>query len=826
MTHKLNPLPDPLAVLKFYPQFILYKLVPSVRTGKTDKLPLNPDTFSTADAHEPANWRDHATIAALVELCGPEYGVGFVFTAKDPFFFLDIDNCLQNDNTWSPIANDLISQLPGATIEVSQSRRGLHIFGMYQTLPSHRRKNIGLKLELYTKGRYAALTGLNMTGDVTVDCTEALHRIIDQYFSYEGGVCDKALDDWRDTPVPEWQGPEDDETLINKMLSFRSARATFGEGASVKDLWENNEDALSKAYPPQNNSDPYDRSSADAALSMHLAYWTGNNHERILRLMRKSNLVRGKWEKHRTYLVTTITNAVSKQAKTFRANAVSAPTYDDIISQFTMYGDKLTAEQTTHICKLIANATLSTPQRSEIVEQLKKYSPLNSKKEIEQAIIEQQGSHISGNHPELSQAVIEFMGKGNVIYGASYFWKWGNGVWRKSDDLIIRQFVQSVCNTLLKGEYKKATIDSVFDITKTALYLPEHEFNVYRDANIINVQNGELHYVNGVWTLYPHVREHYFTTQLPVSYDPTATAHRFEQFLKEIFNNDPDVLNKIQVLLEMIGYTMLPTCRFEKFIILTGEGANGKSVIMKIIEILIGKSNVCAVQLKQLDNRFQRAHLDGKLANLVTEIEEGGQIPDAQIKAIVSGEMTTAEYKNKPPFDFHPIVTCWFATNHLPHIRDFSEGTFRRAIILELNNRFDNERCDPYLMEKLAQECPGILNMALRALGEALNSGSLTVCNSSELAKLRWRLEADQVLQFVEDKCVRIPGFRTEVSVLFFAYKLWATNSGIKHTLSNINFGKRLEQLGFKQIKGTNGVRQRMGIMLNNYSQFAPQQNE
>jgi len=825
MTHKFYSLSNPLVAFGFYRQFILYKLVPSDKPGKTDKLPVHAETFLTTNAHDPANWRDYEAIAATVKQLGPEYGIGFVFTENDPFFFLDIDNCLDpTTNTWSPLACELAAALPGAACEVSQSGRGLHIFGC--TLPiKHASRNNKLKIELYTSARFCALTDNMTVGDASTDCTSALRAVVAKYFPADD-ACVTTPSEWRNTPVPEWTGLEDDAELIDRALRAVSAKARFGSpAASFKDLWKNNIEVLSHVYPPIKSTDPYDRSSADAALAMHLAFWTGKNHDRILRLMQKSKLVRDKWNR-KDYLVRTITNAVSRQTETYRANAASPPTYDDIINQLTVYGDGLTVDQTAHICKLIANATLSTPQRSAIVERLKKHSPLNSKKEIEKTIREQLSADASENHPALSQAVIEFMGKGDVIYSASCFWEWKNGVWRKLDDLGVRKHIQTVCDISLKGDYKKAVLDSVFDITKTTLYLPEHEFNIHRDANIINVQNGELHYINGAWTLHAHVREHYFTTQLPVSYDPTAIAPRFEQFLQEIFDGDSDALNKTQVLLEMIGYTMLPTCRFEKFIILTGDGANGKSVIMKIIETLIGKSNVCAVQLKQLDNRFQRAHLDGKLANLVTEIEEGGQIPDAQIKAIVSGEMITAENKNKPPFDFHPIVTLWFATNHLPHIRDFSDGTFRRAVILELNNRFDNEKCDPYLMKKLAQECTGILNMALRPLGGTLHRESLTVCTSSELAKLRWRLEADQVSQFVEDKCVCITGFRTEVSVLFFAYKLWATDSGIKHTLSNINFGKRLEKLGFKQIKGTNGVRQRMGIMLNNYSQFAPQQNE
>jgi hypothetical protein len=93
-------------------------------------------------------------------------------------------------------------------------------------------------------------------------------------------------------------------------------------------------------------------------------------------------------------------------------------------------------------------------------------------------------------------------------------------------------------------------------------------------------------------------------------------------------------------------------------ILLIGPGANGKSVLLEVIRLLVGPGQVAAVQPEQMDNRFQRAHLFGKLANIVTEIKEGGEIAGAALKAITSGELTTAEHKFKKPFDFQPFSTC------------------------------------------------------------------------------------------------------------------------------------------------------------------------
>lgn len=66
-----------------YKQFILWKGVPKAN-GKLDKIPINPFTFEVVSAHDPSAWVDYDTASALA---GGAFGVGFVFTRDDPFFF-------------------------------------------------------------------------------------------------------------------------------------------------------------------------------------------------------------------------------------------------------------------------------------------------------------------------------------------------------------------------------------------------------------------------------------------------------------------------------------------------------------------------------------------------------------------------------------------------------------------------------------------------------------------------------------------------------------------------------------------------------------------
>jgi putative DNA primase/helicase len=413
-----------------------------------------------------------------------------------------------------------------------------------------------------------------------------------------------------------------------------------------------------------------------------------------------------------------------------------------------------------------------------------------------------------GDDPDqlaMARAIIEQIGPDNILSADTGVSGWDPaGVWRQLDDRTTRQMVQ-VRLPDQADEVSAALVAAVTDLMRTEIHRPFHTFNV-GNPETVNCLNGELELTPTGWELVPHRREHYRTTQIPVAFDPTATAPLFLRFIEQIFQGDPDALDKAQAILEMFGYTLMAHCRHERFIILVGGGANGKSVLLAILEALCGIANVAGVQPSQFENKFQRAHLHNKLANIVTEIKQGEMIDDASLKGIVSGEPTTVEHKFRDPFVMRPFSTCWFGTNHMPHTRDFSDALFRRALVVQFNQVFKPElgNCDPLLKDKLLDELPGILNMALSAYQGALER-SFTIPASSLAARDEWRLEADQVAQFVEEACRIEPRGEVKASLLYTHYKNWAGDVGIHRTLTMKSFRDRLTKLGLGNRRTNHG---------------------
>lgn len=420
------------------------------------------------------------------------------------------------------------------------------------------------------------------------------------------------------------------------------------------------------------------------------------------------------------------------------------------------------------------------------------------------------------DHLAIARATLLNIGLINILCNGPHIWLWEKvqGLWRIVDDRKIKQSIHASCEKLISGAVTGALVSGVLDVLKTEIFADAHQWNVNQES--INVSNGELIHTPEGWQHSPHVRENYRTTQLPIKYDPNAKAPGFLQFLEDIFSGDVDALDKAQVILELIGYTMVSHALYEKFGLFIGNGANGKSVLLTVIRALIGPDNCSGVQPSQFSNQFQRAHLHHKLANIVSELKEGATLDDDALKAIVSGEVSTVAQKGKNPFDMEPYCTCLFGTNHMPHTNDFSDALFRRAIIVTFNRQFTGVNADPSLKKKLVtpEELSGILNLALHAYGAVLARGTFTEPNSSIQAKQEWRFETDQAAQFVADRVVWEPGISELSSDVFNAYTLWVAGNGIKKPLNKKNLTQRLEKLGAKPGKGTGGVRRIFGLRL------------
>ena len=77
---------------------------------------------------------------------------------------------------------------------------------------------------------------------------------------------------------------------------------------------------------------------------------------------------------------------------------------------------------------------------------------------------------------------------------------------------------------------------------------------------------------------------------------------------------------------------------------------------------------------------------------------------------------------------------------------------------------------------------------------------------SSTLTKQKWRLETDQVRQFVVDACLVGQDYSQKSRLMYSTYNAWAYNNGIRKTLGLRSFIERLDRLGYGQVRRNDGM--------------------
>lgn len=274
-------LPPALQGFTAFNQWLNYRLTPQAN-GKMKKEAIGREGYRV-DPTDPARWMSYAEAAAT------GLPLAFSFSESDPFFFLDIDNAFNSDH-WSDRALQLLRDLSGVAVEISSSGRGLHLFGAMAPNLVHSNRRDDLGLEFYTRGRFVALTGNMLTPDGSVfHSPPALPALVAEYFP---PPTHSAATDWTDGPGEGWAGPTDDDELVRRACRTVSAAAAFAGKATFSDLWNCNVETLAESYPSSTSA--YDGSSADMALCVRLAWWTGKDCERMARLLRASGLARDK----------------------------------------------------------------------------------------------------------------------------------------------------------------------------------------------------------------------------------------------------------------------------------------------------------------------------------------------------------------------------------------------------------------------------------------------------------------------------------------------------------------------------------------------------
>ena len=290
------------------------------------------------------------------------------------------------------------------------------------------------------------------------------------------------------------------------------------------------------------------------------------------------------------------------------------------------------------------------------------------------------------------------------------------------------------------------------------------------DDHLLGVRNGILDLESQ--RLIEKSRDYYVTRMADVAFEPEATCPLWQSFMAETFGNNQLMIDYVEGI---VGNMLSGHTRRQEFYMFIGDGANGKSTLISLVATLMGDyarsilpSTLFERQAGEQGN-YDLALLPGVRLAVAHEAESRLRLNSARLKQLTGTDEIAARPIRRQPFNFRPKCKIVMVANKRPQIDAYDEALKRRVRITTFPNQVPEDRRDPYLLEKLLEESPGILNRLVSA-GARLRANQIAVPPSVYAATQSYFADMDYVAAFLEELTEKVDGAMVAKADLYAAF--------------------------------------------------------
>ena len=330
--------------------------------------------------------------------------------------------------------------------------------------------------------------------------------------------------------------------------------------------------------------------------------------------------------------------------------------------------------------------------------------------------------------------------------------------------------------------------------TSTEIQLPlsqidKDPFLIAARNCVVNLQTGESR---------EFTRDDFFMHELGVDSDPAAECPIWNQFMEQVI---PDAHVR-RFLHKAVGYTLTGSTSEQCFFFLYGTGANGKSVFVAILELILGSygtragKGIIAASSRGDYPKHEMAELIGRRGAFASETDASDNFAEGIIKDITGGDTLRGERKYEDAITFRALCKLWISGNHKPRIYGTDEGIWRRVRLIPFLEQFRGEKADRNLFSKLAAEAPGILNWAIAGALLWQKEG-LDTPQAIKEAVEDYRTDEDSLADFLSECTEEDRDSCTPHGDLFRKYQSFSESAGVRFKLTSKGLAKKLRERGW-----------------------------
>lgn len=401
----------------------------------------------------------------------------------------------------------------------------------------------------------------------------------------------------------------------------------------------------------------------------------------------------------------------------------------------------------------------------------------------------------------------EILYEQHFLAAGQQLWIYDKGVFKSNAMQHLKRIIAEKMGTKWQRSYAVAVNDWI-------LAMSQH--NLASDVRpLANVLNGMLQITSNSVHLLDHSPTYCSLSQMPVTFTPKENLVQAFEILDEFVADILYTPAAIKAFYQFAGTILLPDYRFKKALLLIGSGDCGKSTLLSLLMYMVGETNISARTFQDLagGNRFAKASLLGKLANVYADLPALEAKDVGPFKALTGNDIVDAEFKGVDAITFRNYAKLIFSANVFPIVKMADQAFFNRWLIIPCSTKFvqddaarkriemfeKNLRIRAMDREKLTKLYqPKILSALLWRAIEGLQSlmieGTFATYEESQLAQGEFMAASDPVYGFFSSCTVADNDARVLKNDMFTAFLTWCGLLNIEKISIRV-FNRRLTEL-------------------------------
>lgn len=342
--------------------------------------------------------------------------------------------------------------------------------------------------------------------------------------------------------------------------------------------------------------------------------------------------------------------------------------------------------------------------------------------------------------------------------GRSYQWDPASGLWvyiprRKLLQLLsrlIKEVVDEAKESALMAKVTPALLKGVLQMMEGIAELGEPASSY---SALVPLHNGVLELLGEVPVLRPYKSTDYFIAKSPYTYDPEAKC---ERFLKELIEPALGSEENVSLMQRNLGRMLVPGNLAQVVSILMGWGGSGKSVLIAMLEQIIGFIQFAYLRSSQLTGRFETHGFLGKSILVGKDVS-----PDylsnqgaAVIKSLTGADRIQVEKKYGGKHDLRGCFYVIITTNSrlLVKLQGDLSAWRRRLVVHEFSRKAPEKRIPNFDQVLLEEEGSGVLSWLVQGFlahrEELREHGTLRMTPEQQQRVDDWLMESDALRTF------------------------------------------------------------------------------